>query len=238
MTGLWRSVLIGAVLGVLVVGGLAAAAALGVLPGSEKQSPATAGGPVLVALVLPDAEGVLTIRALDRYDGTGTALRVSSVDPLASATVPGTSAASLAEAYSFGGGDGLAEAYAAAAGGVTPAWIIVSPSSWSTLMGATPVAITLPTDIDVFDGKELYSYAAGSASVPAGEIAQVMNGAALLSATDRKLIREAVGDALATAILQGAQRAPSAIQTNLTPEEITQRLQGINPSPIRADRTQ
>ena len=234
--GALSAALVGALLGVVVVVAIVAAAILGVFPGASAREDVAADSPVLAALVLPDAEGILTVRAIDRYQRAGDVLRISAVDPLTSATVPGTSGATLADAYAFGGGEGLVSAYSRVAPGEAPAWIVVGPKAWVELMGTTTVSLLLGSDIEVFDGEELYSFPAGRLNVPAREIAPVMTGAQFSSASERKDIREAVGDELASALLRGYEAQRTGIETNLTPEQLQLRLSGLKSLPIRADK--
>jgi hypothetical protein len=233
-SGTGRAAAAGALFGLFCVVAVVALVALGVLPNSRAPKTA-AGGPVLVAVVLPDANGVLALRVLDRYERDGGLLRIAAVDPLASATVPGTSATTLAEAYSFGGGDRLAAAYADSTGALPPAWIVVGPESWRGLMASRRLDLRLATGIDVFDGKQLYSYPAGSTFVPASEISKLMDGATYLSDSERKTIRSAVGDALAVELLRRYSTPDSGIATNLTPEQLGAALGGLQSPPIRAD---
>lgn len=238
MSGFWRAVLVGAILGVLVVGGFAGAVALGLVPGTHDHSVQAAEGPVLIALVLPDADGVSAVRAVEVFERAGGALRTSPIDPLTSATVPGTSATTLAEAYAFGGGEGLARAYSQVSGGVSPVWVVVEPTAWTALMGASALRVTLPADMEVFDGNQLYSYAQGDASFPAAEAAQVMNGAAHLAARDRAVLRMAIGDQLLVAIAQQRLTSESGIGTNLTTEELAIWLSALQKAAIPADTNQ
>lgn len=230
-SGTGRAVLIGGVLGLVCVIAVFAAVATGVFSAAENGT--ATDGPILVALVLPDADGVRTLRSLELYARKGESMRITSIDPLTEATVPGTSATNLAGAYAFGGGDGLAMAYAESADGVVPTWIAVDPDAWGKLMGSTVVKLRLDNGIDVFDGTRLYSYPAGAVSVPAGEIAQVMNGAEFVDAKERKALREGVGEVLARTLLRERASAKTGIVTNLTPDQSDILFGGVRASPVR-----
>ncbi len=238
MRGLGRAVLVGGILGVLAVGGLAAAVALGVVPGTHDHAVQAKEGPVLVALVLPDAQGARAVRVVEIFESAGGSMLTAAVDPLTSATVPGTSATTLAEAYAFGGGEGLASAYAQVNGGVNPVWIVVEPKAWETLMGTGRILVTVPADIEVFDGTQLYSYAKGDSSFPADDVAQVMNGAAHLSATDRATLREAVGDQMMVAVAAQGLTSEAGIETNLKPDELAIWLSALKTAVVPADTNQ
>ena len=71
-------------------------------------------GGVLVALVLPDATGSTAARVIVYYPpGTGAG---KVVEPLTQVVVPGTSANTLRDAFTFGAGASLARAYGSLAG--------------------------------------------------------------------------------------------------------------------------
>lgn len=238
MSGFWRAVIAGAVVGVLVVGGLVAAIALGLVPGTSDRTAQAARGPVLIALVLPDAEGLNTVRTIELFESSGGSLRTSPVDPLTSATVPGTSATTLAEAYAFGGGERLATAFSQSAGGEIPLWVVIEPQAWSTLTGTGSIPVTIPADIEVFDGKQLYSYAQGDGSFPAEQVSKVMDGADHLTATERAVLREAVGDALLSSIVREGLPSESGVSTNLTAEELATWLSALKSTVGSADTNQ
>ena len=196
-----RSALLGAALAILAVALVAAAFAMHVLP----VSPPAAKPPstVALALVLPAADGANAPRVIDVYVETPSGWTVRSVSPTTPADIPGTSASTLADAYSFGGGKGLASALAANPGIPVDAWVIVNEAAWLQLHGHNALSIELPSDVEVFDGSRLYSYADGTTSVPAEELPQLLQGAAYLSAGGDESVRGQVGGALAKA-LEGA----------------------------------
>ena len=235
--GTGKAALVGGAIALVCIVAFAAAAFLGAVPTAADKIAAVDKSSVLVAVVLPDSDGVLTVRSLDRYEHVGGPLRIFSIDPLADATVPGTSASTLAEAYKFGGGDGLAAAYAQGAGAERPGWLIVGPEAWADLMGETSMAVRLNTSIEVFDGSELYSYPEGTATVSAAETAQLTNGAAYLDAAGRQAVREAIGDALAPVLLRSESTNVDGIDTSLTTEQWDVWLRGVNTAPVRADNT-
>ena len=214
-----RAAAVGALLGALCVVAAVVAATSGGLR-SEWGRSDPLDGPILVALVLPDDTGMLSVRSLDRYERVGTGLRLTSVDPLTSATVPGTSATTLAEAYSFGGGEGLVTAYSQKVAGTRPGWIVVGPSEWLQLMGSNRVALRITSPVEVFDGASLYSYRPGSLAVAADEVPPLMSGAAYLPPGERASLRASVGDSLARALGRGYMLVNAGLKSSLTPEEL------------------
>jgi len=185
--------------------------------------------------VLPNSDGANEVRVVSVFQRVGDAVRMSPIDPLTSATVPGTSATTLAEAYAFGGGDGLAKAYTVNNGGTPPIWVVVEPQAWSALTGDREIPVVVPADIEVFNGQQLYSYAQGSPSIPAAEVAQVMSGAEFLSADKRAILREAVADALAAAIARSGLHTNAAIETNLSADELAIFVSTLQSATVPAD---
>jgi hypothetical protein len=231
-----RAALIGAVLALVCIAAVTGAAVLGNMStGAERDS--AVNGPVLIAVVLPDADGVLTLRQLDMIQRVGTTLRVTGVDPLTSATVPGTSAKTLADAFSFGGGAGVASAVGGTAGEQPQAWIVVGPAALQRLLGAKPVSFGLREEIQVFDGTELYSFPAGTAQVPAEQVARLMDGAVYLDASDRTAIRSDLGDAVVPALVAEYAQTGLGIDTNLTVEQLGKLFGEVKSVPVRADKS-
>lgn len=213
--GLGRSLAYGALAGLLAV-----VAVSGYLWYRTSQEPRSAGSDdVIVALVLPDEEGVVLPRVIDRVrDGKST-----SVDPLTAARVPGTSYDVLREAYPFSGAAGLASALASDTE-VRPSYVVVDADSWEQLTGGDSVTIDVPEQIDVFDGERLYTFREGQQDVDSGEIDELLNGADYLGAPARQKIREQIGRALLAMI---AESGTHGAETDLTAQELDAWLQGL-----------
>ncbi len=234
--GTRRAAVIGAFVGVVCVGAIVAAVILGDDLRGSAQREAADDGPVLAALVLPDAEGVLTVRQVELVERTGDTLRLTSVDPLAPATVPGTSASTLAETYAFGGGDGLTSAYAATGLYPVAGWIVVGPDGWLRLSEGRPISVPLERDVEVFDGESLYSFPETGASVPPGQIAKLMDGVAFLTDAERKRVREYLGTVLVAGLVRGYRIHDEDIETNLDAEQLDRVFAEVKSAPVRADR--
>jgi hypothetical protein len=203
--------------------GAAAAWYLGVFEGG------TVGADDLaeVALVAaaPDENGDVVAQIVALAD-----VRAGTVEPVSPATevtLPGTTYGTLADAYPFGGGAGVAEALARVTGGPTPAYIAVDAGS---LRGAAAeaggVQVTLPAEMAVFDGEDLYTFTAGVTTLDADELGAVFKGAPYLSAAQRAELDAELADMLATLLAEwpGGLASASdtgAIATNLSPEALT-----------------
>jgi len=230
VTSTWRVALVGGVLGLVTVAAVVWLAVSGVLPTGAKRAQASAEGPVLVALVLPDADGVNVPRAIDLYARVNGKLTLTVVDPDQAATVSGTSARTLADAYTFGGGAALARAYTQGAGADEPAWVVVGQDAWNTLRGGAPVEIDIPAPLEVFDGSRLYSYPQGPTSVPVTEVRRVLDGVQFLSSQLRGSVRTRLGEGLA-GTLEGAGAANvSELRTNLSDEDLAAWIAILGPA--------
>lgn len=171
--GLLAAVLVGAIAGVLVL----AATMLALQRASAGQS--LLGGRnqtgVLLAVVLPDAAGNQAARIMVYYPPDGERPRV--VDPLTPMVVPGTSADTLGDALTFGGGGAVAQAYAQLAGVGEPSWVVLDEEEWKRL-DAGGLSVRLPRPVDVFDGTDLVSFPSGDVVV------QPADAGTLLAALD------------------------------------------------------
>lgn len=140
-----------------------------------------------------------------------------SIPPETSVTVPGTTYGTVRDAYSFGG----AKAVAAAVGGSgrSVGWIDVPASSWAQVVDAAGgLHVTLPSEIDVYDGANFVSFPAGASTVGGGRLPALMNGVAFLPADDRARVRDAVAPACVRALARAGTVAPTGVNTNLSPD--------------------
>lgn len=216
VTSTWRTIAIGAGAGLLVVVIVGFMAMAGLLSGSAGQAAAPAG-PVLVMLVMPDAEGVFVPRTIDLYTPLGEFTTVRSIDPSSAASVSGTTAQTLADAYSFGGGAAVAAAFAGTENAAAPGWVVVRPEAWRALVGSDTVHLDLPRDMQVFDGAQLYAYPSGPYELPTDQTPQLLDGASFLSAVDGKSVREQLGDVLASRL---ASASPSDVAMLQSPFKV------------------
>jgi hypothetical protein len=208
-----RAVLIGAAAALVLVGAVVALALLGVLPsGSSSDIPAE--GAVAVALVLPDQDGVVTLRVLDIYSPSGAKWSLRSVSPTTPAVVSGTSGTSLADAYSFGGGDALAEALSKQAGLPVSGWVTVDQRGWEALRANAPFEMNLASDIEVFDGRQLHSFGPGRVTVSSAQTARLLDGAAYLKSSESRDVRVQVGDVLRSSLASAGPDALSKVRSS------------------------
>jgi hypothetical protein len=220
-----RAALIGAAIAVLTVGCLAALVVLHVIPVGT-QGP-RAADVIALAFVLPGSDGVVAPRTLDIYARSGSGYSVRSVWPMTPALVPGTGGNTLADAYSFGGGDGLMAALKSEPNDAVDGWVIVDASAWLRLHGSAPVAFELPSQVEVFDGRQLYTFSEGHASVPPDQLPELLQGAAYLSSSENASVRKKVGDALREALVSGGANSAGFVRSNLKKDVLEAWLRGI-----------
>ena len=173
---------------------------------------------VVVALVLPDENGVALPRVIWRGSVRSTAPGTSSselahLDPLAPAQVPDTSYGFLRDTYSFGGGRGLARAGAPDA--ISPAFLILGPEAWVELTAGGRVALDIPSQIDVYDGTRLLTFPVGTSLLSGEEVSALLNGADYLEANERAAIREQLAAYIFDSV-SNHPGVPEHAETNLT----------------------
>jgi hypothetical protein len=210
-----KAALWGALAGIVVVGILVGGAVYKAAQ-QESASGDSANGPVAVALVLPDAEGAVTLRVLDVYTLVGGRRSVRSVSPTTPALVSGTGGNSLADAYSYGGGKMLADTLGEQAGLPVSGWVIVDQAGWNALNRNSPFQVDLASGIEVFDGSRLYSFGQGHVSVPAAQVARLMDGAAYLKPSESRDVRVQIGDVLRSALTSAGADLPSQTRSSLS----------------------
>ncbi len=187
--GLLVAVLVGALVGVLALGGafvLLQRANVGEPLFSRRGETG-----VLLALVLPDAAGRQAARVIVYYPPGGG--RGVVIDPRTTSVIPGTSANTLGDALTFGGGASLSKAYAELTGVAAPSWVIVGETGWKRLARAG-VSLRLPRPVDVFNGTELVSFPSGEVAVQAEDLGTLLGGIDALAPSDRLAV---LGDAAA-----------------------------------------
>ncbi|KUK47810.1 MAG: hypothetical protein XD74_1604, partial [Actinobacteria bacterium 66_15] len=168
----------------------------------------------------PDENGDVLAQVVALVDvGAGS---IEPVSPATEVTLPGTTYGTLADAYPFGGGAGVAEALARARGGAAPAYLALDASALrSAVAKAGGVEITLPAEMAVFDGETLYTFAPGAVTLSADDLGAVFKGAPYLTDAQRSELDAELADMLATLLAEwpGGLKAASdtgAVATNLS----------------------
>ncbi|MDO8916109.1 MAG: hypothetical protein Q7W16_08515 [Coriobacteriia bacterium] len=215
MRGFARSLKQGAIAGVVI--GVVAALALGAY--LMVAGAATVSDPtkivVVFAMAREDGAPVAHTIAVVRPGAAGGGREYYMADASATVSVPGVSDSQLAEAYAYGGAEGVAAAHDGGSLRRGTAWIDVPPAVWERLVRAG-VDVTLTEGFDVYDGERFMEFPPGAQRVPAGNLRGLANGLAYLPFEERRTVREALADASMAALTTGA-KVPAGVATNLSP---------------------
>lgn len=208
--GFARALGFGALLGLFAVAALAGYVAL-----NRDASSETAGvADVVVILALPDEDGVVLPRVIDRYRATDGEAKRESVDPLSEATIPGTSYTQLREAYPFSGATGLVSILAE--DDSRPSYVLIVPDTWEAL-AEEPITIEVPEHMEVFDGARLWTFEEGETELDADGVVALLTGADYLEDAPRARLREQVGAYVARR-LEEQPDLLSSLETDLDPD--------------------
>ena len=219
--GFGRSLLTGVLIGLLLV-----AAVVGYLLWSGFQESKHAGpDDVVVMLVLPDEDGVVLPRTVDRYVTSGTGATVEHIDVRKEIAIPGTSYTQLRDAYAFHGPSGVAAAVGAGAER-TPSYVVLDTATYARLMGEKPITIDVSEHMEVFDGERLRTFEVGEAQIAPEDVTALFLGLQYLDAEERDDVRAQVGLAIA-ARLATDPAAVDWLETSLDALEYAQFVQSV-----------
>jgi len=211
--GFGRSLLVGVLIGLLLV-----AAVVGYLLWAGLQESKHAGpDDVAVMLVLPDEEGVVLPRTVDRFVTAAGTTSVEHVDVDGEIEIPGTSYTQLRDAYTFQGPSGVAAAVGSGAEKV-PSYVVLDLAAYRRLMGDEPIMVDIPAHMEVFDGESLRTFEQGEAEIGPDDITALFLGVQYLNASQREDVSAQVGDAIAGK-LAADPSAGSWLETDLSAEE-------------------
>ena len=196
-----RPMLWGAAVGVVLIAlaGMAYAALGASLSGSASR------GPVMLVLAAHSGQNNTQIAQMVAIvDTTGDRMHAQPIDPLMNVSIPSSSYDHLRDAYPFGGATGVAQAYANATGAKPLPVISVSESGFAVIVSRLGgVTVVVPWDVNVFDGRNLYTFAPGEQKLQGPQLI------ALLGSTDAlakwravKALRGAIATGLAKAVAE------------------------------------
>ncbi len=176
----------------------------------------TAESDVLVILVLPGEDGVVLPRTIDRHQVSDGALQIESLDPMSTVTIPGTGFNLLRDIYPFEGPAGLAEGVSSDS--PRPAYVVLDDKDLDVLAAESSLGVQLPTQIDVFDGEQMFTFPQGQMSLDGKQMVAMLKGIEYLETPDRTAVTEQLGREIARVL--GIVGLPHGeVVTDLSPEE-------------------
>lgn len=141
---------------------------------------------VLLVGAAPDENGDVVAQIVAVADVSGSTVTLEAVSPSTSVTIPGTTYDTLADAYPFGGGGGVADALARITGDEALPYVALDARTFAAALEQEgSVALKLPAPMSVFDGEELFTISSGTQDLTPAEVAAVFKGAPYLEAGDR-----------------------------------------------------
>lgn len=133
----------------------------------------TEDDPRRVALVLlgPVEDDSERVQLTYDVDLSGRGPEAKTLDPLSRVVTPGTSSRRLRDAYSFGGGTGIAAAVARSEGGATGEHVVLPYEVWTRWADrAGGVRAEPPHDMNLFVAGELHSLRRGRRTLKGAEV--------------------------------------------------------------------
>lgn len=208
--GLGRSLAVGALLGILAVAAALAALLVGsgrvTLDWLEEPEPPSQ---LLVVAVTEDPDGVAVAGIVWRVSAAGD---VEVLDPYLEVSIPGTTYSSLRDAYAFGGGEAVAQAYADASGSPALEWVVLPATEWqATVAEAGGVQVTVPESTNVFIADELYVIDQGEQTLGGDEVAALVSAEASVDEAVARRVNEGVGAAIARLVADSWPQVAAAV---------------------------
>lgn len=141
---------------------------------------------VLLVGAAADENGDVVAQVIAIADVSGSTATLEPVSVATQVTIPGTTYDTLADAYPFGGGQGVAAALARAEGGDPLPYVALDARTLgAALEQEGSVRLKLPAPMSVFDGDELFTLPSGTQALAPTEVAAVFKGAPYLEPGDR-----------------------------------------------------
>jgi hypothetical protein len=208
-----RSVLIGVICAVLL------AAAIGVagyfFTKDARPAAGVQAGERVVLIFESAAEDGATVPALIAVVVDRQSSPVSSEMTI---SVPGTSYATLEDAYVFGGGSAVTGALATVKKQDSVGFIVVPASTWAEALDeAGGAKVTLGQDLAVFGGSELITLQKGARTLSSREVGALLRATKYLPASARASIEETLTLQLTQAVAAQAEPA-TAFKSDLSDE--------------------
>lgn len=210
-------VALAAVLVIVAVAGVLANA--GVLGGDGV--PAEGLNRVLIVAASPDERGDVVGQIIVIADVTEKPAALEAVSPALAVSIPGTTYDTLADAYPFGGGAGVADALARACDEVALPYVALSAEELAGAVDAAGgITVALPADMSVFDGTDLFTFERGEQTLSAAELHAVLKGAPYLADGERERLDASLAEGLAGVLASEQDALTGATRTNLSTDAL------------------
>lgn len=175
----------------------------------------------LIVAASPDETGDVVGQIIVIADLTQSPAALEPVSPALAVAIPGTTYATLADAYPFGGGAGTAGALAGVRGEEALPYVALSAAELaSAVEAAGGMRLTLPAPMSVFDGKDLYTFKPGEQTLSAARLQAVLKGAPYLADSDRIALDAALAEGLAGVLAAEPWALREATRTDLAPDAL------------------
>lgn len=207
-----RAVFIGALLALIV-----AVLGVGALVGRTLIDPTrgTVPGEVLVVMLADDADGARVVGAAFKLGVREGLVATEAIDPDMKVEIEGTHYDRLRDAYAFGGGAGVSDAYASASGEPPPAWVVIDEDAFLDIVGTRTVTLHLRRGCNVFVDGQLRIFSAGVSEYDAAETRALLDGIGYLDSGQR---RDDLRDSVTAGLSELIASDPAALRRNLEPE--------------------
>jgi hypothetical protein len=208
-TGVLRAAVIGGLLAVVVAVGLFAFVAGG-FSLLRKDTPER----VVFVVESTDSRGLPGARLI----GVVSERRLHDVDPDTKVLVSGTSGSTLADAYTYGGGEAVASELATSNGAGLVGFVVVPQDVWvRAVMEGPGLTVDLPGPVNVFTGADLYSFRAGRQSLTASEAVAALAALPYYPEGQRGMLRVALIRGIAASVGR-SEGAAAGLQSSMSPE--------------------
>lgn len=172
--GYGRAVLWGVVAAIVVI--VVAVAGLAVVKTGGRSPMAVPGDRLMVVVASTASDGSQVAELIAIVDASSDPLRVALVDPLATVTVPGTSSDRLSDAYAFGGGAAVSQAYARSRNvAALPVVAVTRDGLVAVVDRSGGVTVDVPAATDAFDGTRLFRFRAGPQRLDGAAVAALLS---------------------------------------------------------------
>lgn len=171
---------------------------------------------VLMVGAAADENGDVVAQVITVGDVSESAKSLDAVNPATVVTIPGTTYDTLADAYPFGGGAGVAEALARVQGTDPLPYVALNARALAAALEREgSVRLTLPAPMSVFDGEELFTLSSGAQELSPEEVGAVFKGAPYLAQAERAELDTELAGLLASLV---AETPFDQVDTDLSAE--------------------